>query len=80
MYGLAASPTYTQAWAVRRGASSGTGVSSVCSDADSRTRSHISRYSGSSTPAHAMIWSHRVDRVTSHPSRPRIDSWRYSGR
>jgi hypothetical protein len=80
VYGLAASPTYTQAWDVRPGASSGTGVSSVCSEAESRTRSHISRYSGSSTPEHAMIWSHRVDRVTTHPSRPRIDSWRYSGR
>ncbi len=41
-----------------------------------RTRSHISRYSGSSTPAQAMSWSQRVDRVTSQPSRPRIDSWR----
>ena len=43
VYGWAASPTYTQAWAVRRGARSGTGVSSVCSAAESRTRSHISR-------------------------------------
>src|SRR5262249_12535630 len=80
VYGVSASPTYTQAWAVRRGARSVVGVSSACIVADKRTRSHMSQLSGLKTPAHARNWSHNVDRVTSQPSRPSIDSWRYSGK
>ena len=40
---VVASPTYTQAWAVRRGARRAIGVSSACRASDKRTRSHISQ-------------------------------------
>jgi hypothetical protein len=56
--------------------SSTTGVSSACRAKEARMRRHMRSSSGVSNWAQRLIWSHRVERETSQPSRARMPSSR----